>query len=171
MNTMIFHCFHSFIRNRHTHTHTHTHSSLSLSLSTPHTQLSTRFVESTALSSPHTRPICFDAQNDTGGSISGTVALGITYGSNVVCAATIAPVFVRRFGVKACMLFQFTAFVTIVCANACVSSPFTVLLNSSPCSFMSLGMFSTMLQRSTFFSCAWLWFAGLTVLANGLSST
>lgn len=59
----------------------------------------------------------------TGGSgaLSGTVALGVTYGSNVVCASTVAPVFVRRLGVKACMLFQFTAFCVIVCANACVS--------------------------------------------------
>jgi len=59
----------------------------------------------------------------TGGSgaLSGTVALGITYGSNVVCASTVAPVCVRRLGVKACMLFQFSAFCVIVCANACVS--------------------------------------------------
>ena len=74
----------------------------------------------------------FTGGGGSDGSLSGTVALGITYGSNVVCAATIAPVFVRRLGAKACMLFQFTAFVVIVGANACVRFRLTVALAGVP---------------------------------------
>eukprot|EP00037_Helgoeca_nana_P029045 m.345276 g.345276 ORF g.345276 m.345276 type:complete len:535 (-) comp27895_c0_seq4:22-1626(-) len=50
-------------------------------------------------------------------AISGTVALGITYGTNVFAAGTIAPIVVRRLGVKSCLLFQFTAFCLVVLAN------------------------------------------------------
>eukprot|EP00035_Acanthoeca_spectabilis_P038151 m.50519 g.50519 ORF g.50519 m.50519 type:complete len:457 (-) comp9016_c0_seq1:2-1372(-) len=51
-------------------------------------------------------------------TISGTVALGLTYGTNVLAAGTVAPIIVRRFGVKPCLLFQFSAFCLVVLANA-----------------------------------------------------